>query len=139
MSKKVTFLIASTRKGRVGEPIARWFESVAKDSGLETSVIDLGELNLPFYDAAVPPAYMPDESEQAQPIGIVSYGYVDGGASATSHLKDVLGWVKASVAEESVKISLAQDMFADGAFVNIDESLGGYKEDFMKVVGSISA
>jgi NAD(P)H-dependent FMN reductase len=42
-------IIASTRPGRVGLPVARWFEQQARDhGGFEVDVVDLAEWNLPF-------------------------------------------------------------------------------------------
>ena len=44
-------IIASTRPGRVGLPVARWFEQHARaHGGLEVNVADLAEWNLPFLD-----------------------------------------------------------------------------------------
>ncbi|HTU78043.1 MAG TPA: NAD(P)H-dependent oxidoreductase [Solirubrobacteraceae bacterium] len=44
-------IIASTRPGRVGLPVARWFEQRARaHGGFELEVVDLLELNLPFMD-----------------------------------------------------------------------------------------
>jgi len=44
-------VIASTRPGRVGLPVGRWFESQAKAHGaFEVQVADLLELDLPFMD-----------------------------------------------------------------------------------------
>lgn len=44
-------VIASTRPGRVGAPVARWFEQRARAHGaFELDVADLLELNLPFMD-----------------------------------------------------------------------------------------
>ena len=44
-------LIASTRPGRVGLPVARWFESRAREQGaFEIDVADLLEIGLPFLD-----------------------------------------------------------------------------------------
>ena len=44
-------VIGSTRPGRVGEPIARWFfeRSLAHD-GFEVELIDLAQVNLPLFD-----------------------------------------------------------------------------------------
>ena len=43
--------IASTRPGRKGEPIARWFEQLARQHGkFEIEVVDLKEVNLPLLD-----------------------------------------------------------------------------------------
>jgi len=44
-------VIASTRPGRVGLPVARWFEGCAREHGaFELDVVDLAELALPFMD-----------------------------------------------------------------------------------------
>ncbi len=47
----LTIVIASTRPGRAGLPIGRWFEQVAREHGeFEVQVADLGEINLPLMD-----------------------------------------------------------------------------------------
>jgi len=44
-------IIASTRPGRVGPPIARWFNDfAAKDGKFDAHLVDLAEFNLPVYD-----------------------------------------------------------------------------------------
>ena len=44
-------VIASTRPGRVGLPVGRWFEGVARaHAGFDVEVTDLAELQLPFMD-----------------------------------------------------------------------------------------
>ena len=44
-------IIASTRPGRVGLPVANWFEGVAvAHGGFDVEVTDLAELDLPFMD-----------------------------------------------------------------------------------------
>ncbi len=44
-------VIASTRPGRVGLPVAQWFEGRARDhGGFEIDVADLLEIGLPFVD-----------------------------------------------------------------------------------------
>jgi len=48
---KLLIVIASTRPGRVGLPVGRWFESQARaHAGFEVEVADLAELKLPFMD-----------------------------------------------------------------------------------------
>lgn len=50
-------IIGSTRPGRVGLPVARWFEGVARADGrFEVEVIDLAEVNLPMLDEPNHPA-----------------------------------------------------------------------------------
>ncbi len=44
-------IIASTRPGRVGLPVARWFEQRARaHGGFDVEVVDLAEIDLPFVD-----------------------------------------------------------------------------------------
>jgi NAD(P)H-dependent FMN reductase len=44
-------VIGSTRPGRVGLPIARWFhDRAARHGGFELDLVDLAELGLPFLD-----------------------------------------------------------------------------------------
>lgn len=52
MSKPtLQIIIASTRPGRIGLPVARWFESRARaHGGFQVDVVDLLELGLPFMD-----------------------------------------------------------------------------------------
>ncbi len=48
---RLQIVIASTRPGRVGLPVAGWFERVARaHGGFEVEVVDLLELGLPFMD-----------------------------------------------------------------------------------------
>jgi NAD(P)H-dependent FMN reductase len=47
----LAIVIGSTRPGRVGLPVARWFEAAARQHGaFEIDVVDLAELALPFLD-----------------------------------------------------------------------------------------
>jgi NAD(P)H-dependent FMN reductase len=48
---RLMIIIASTRPGRVGLPVAQWFERRASEQGaFEVEVADLAELKLPFLD-----------------------------------------------------------------------------------------
>jgi NAD(P)H-dependent FMN reductase len=48
---KLLIIIASTRPGRIGLPVAQWFqEHAAAHAGFDVAVADLAELNLPFMD-----------------------------------------------------------------------------------------
>ncbi|WP_018333717.1 NADPH-dependent FMN reductase [Actinomycetospora chiangmaiensis] len=43
-------IVASTRPGRVGEPIARWFADYARAyEGFEVEIVDLAEVDLPMF------------------------------------------------------------------------------------------
>jgi NAD(P)H-dependent FMN reductase len=44
-------IVASTRPGRVGLPLGEWFAEVARQhGGFDVEVVDLAEVNLPFFD-----------------------------------------------------------------------------------------
>lgn len=44
-------VIASTRPGRVGLPLGEWFAEAAREhGGFQVEVVDLAEVNLPFFD-----------------------------------------------------------------------------------------
>jgi NAD(P)H-dependent FMN reductase len=53
---RLMIVIASTRPGRVGLPVAQWFEGQAiAHAGFEVEVADLAELALPFMDEPAHP------------------------------------------------------------------------------------
>ena len=52
----LTVVIASTRPGRKGEPIAHWFVELARvHGGFDVALVDLAEVNLPIYDEPLQP------------------------------------------------------------------------------------
>lgn len=64
MSKKVKLIIGSTREGRVATQIAEWVKAGADSaSEINLEVIDLKELDLPFFKEAIPPAYGKSDKE----------------------------------------------------------------------------
>lgn len=171
MSKRIKLIIGSVREGRLGKPISDWLVAQAKDAGIELEVLDLKEINIPFLEAPIPPAYAPVDTEKGKEwadmvedadaflfvtpeynrslpaslknaidhvftewndksAAVVSYGFVDGGAKATSHLKDVLKWVKIQLVEPTVHIQLSQGLLENGNFKDIDAALTPYKTDF---------
>lgn len=67
MALKIGVIIGSTRPGRVSTKIADWFKESVKDrSDLEFEYIDLADVNLPFFDEPVSPAYRDDTPEVAK-------------------------------------------------------------------------
>lgn len=73
-----------------------------------------------------------------KPASIVSYGYIDGGGSATKHLTDILNWVKMKIVGPPVAITLQQDFFAeDGSFKDIDTALESAKAPFIEALKAI--
>jgi NAD(P)H-dependent FMN reductase len=74
-----------------------------------------------------------------KPASIVSYGYIDGGGSATKHLTDVLNWVKMKLVEPTVSIQLSQDhLGTDGNFKDVDEALDHAKEPFIAALKALN-
>jgi NAD(P)H-dependent FMN reductase len=70
---------------------------------------------------------------------IVSYGYIDGGGSATKHLTDILNWVKMKIVGPPVAIVLTQDTFAeDGSFKDIDSALESVKAPFIESLKALN-
>jgi NAD(P)H-dependent FMN reductase len=50
--------IASTRPGRVGEPVGRWFaEQARRHAGFDVEVVDLAAVALPFFDEPKHPRF----------------------------------------------------------------------------------
>lgn len=71
MAKKhIQLIIGSSRQHRLGDQIAAWAATEAgKQSDIELEIIDLKEVNLPFFDAAVPPSRQPDASPAGKAWG----------------------------------------------------------------------
>lgn len=57
MLPKLHIVICSTRPGRIGPSIARWFQGFAEKHGkFDVALIDLADFRLPMYDEPVHPA-----------------------------------------------------------------------------------
>ncbi len=70
---------------------------------------------------------------------IVSYGFIDGGGSATKHLTDILEFVKMDLQGPAVAIPFTQATFDEQyQFKDIDASLGGIKDDFLAQLEALS-
>jgi NAD(P)H-dependent FMN reductase len=70
---------------------------------------------------------------------IVSYGWIDGGGSATKHLTDILNWVKVELVGPQIAIPFTEATFDESfQFKDIDASLGGIKEDFLSQLKALS-
>jgi NAD(P)H-dependent FMN reductase len=55
---KLHVIVASTRPGRIGLPIATWFHELAKSHGkFEVELVDLKEQNLPIFDEPKHPRF----------------------------------------------------------------------------------
>lgn len=57
MLPKLHIVICSTRPGRIGPSIARWFRDFAREHGkFDAELVDLADFKLPVYDEPVHPA-----------------------------------------------------------------------------------
>ena len=67
MALKLHIIIASTRPGRVGPSVARWFEDAARAHGqFEPVLVDLAEFDLPVYDEPKHPRMRQYEHEHTK-------------------------------------------------------------------------
>lgn len=67
MAKKIQLIIGSTRDGRNAPVVADWIQQkAAKHEELDIEIVDLKDIDLPFFKAATPPAYGADTSDHAQ-------------------------------------------------------------------------
>ncbi|MFC0410835.1 NADPH-dependent FMN reductase [Roseomonas elaeocarpi] len=67
MALKLHIIIGSTRPGRVGPTIARWFDGFARNyGGLEPVLVDLAEFNLPVFDEPKHPRAQQYEHEHTK-------------------------------------------------------------------------
>ncbi|MBA3727020.1 MAG: NAD(P)H-dependent oxidoreductase [Armatimonadetes bacterium] len=64
---KLHIIIASTRPGRLGLPIGKWFHECAKRHGkFEVELVDLAEITLPFLDEPKHPRLMDYQHEHTK-------------------------------------------------------------------------
>lgn len=67
MPLKLQTIICSTRPGRIGPSVARWFNGFASEQGSFTSeLIDLADFNLPVFDEPNHPAMQQYEHEHTK-------------------------------------------------------------------------
>lgn len=67
MSLKLQTIICSTRPGRVGASVARWFHDFATEhGGFDAQLIDLADFDLPVYDEPVHPRMQQYEHEHTK-------------------------------------------------------------------------
>ena len=67
MTPKLHTVICSTRPGRVGPAVARWFDAFARQHGkFDASLVDLADFNLPMYDEPNHPSQQKYEKEHTK-------------------------------------------------------------------------
>lgn len=60
-------IVCSTRPGRVGPAVARWFHEFAqRHGGFDAKLVDLADFNLPIYDEPVHPMFQRYEHEHTK-------------------------------------------------------------------------
>ena len=72
MGKNIKLIIGSTRQGRNGKPIADWLVKEAKTNGIDLGVLDLKEIDLPFFEGMSPamvPTQVPEGKKWASMVG----------------------------------------------------------------------
>lgn len=64
---KLHTIIASTRPGRVGLPVGKWFHGLAEKQGLfDNELVDLVDFNLPVYDEPMHPVMQKYQHEHTK-------------------------------------------------------------------------
>ena len=64
---RIAIIISSTRQARLGEKVAQWvLEHAATRTDLAFELVDLREVNLPFFDEVASNAWVPSTNETAQ-------------------------------------------------------------------------
>ena len=72
MSLKLHTIITSTRPGRVGLHVAKWFHEYAVGhGGFDTTLVDIADFNLPIYDEPVHPRLQKYEYAHTELVPIV--------------------------------------------------------------------
>lgn len=88
----------------------------------------------PEYNRSIPSSlknaidYLAAEWKE-KPAVIVSYGYIDGGKSAATHLQDILDWLKIDTTAAAINLHLSQEVMGeDGRVKDIDAAFAQYEE-----------
>lgn len=67
MSKKVQLIIGSTRQNRISPAIAQWIVARAEEhNDIQLEVVDLKDINLPFFNEPTSPSVAPGVSDAAK-------------------------------------------------------------------------
>lgn len=63
MAKNIQLIIGSTRQNRLAPSVAEWIKKHSQHDGINLEVVDLKDVQLPAFDAPVPPSYAPVDTE----------------------------------------------------------------------------
>jgi len=98
-SLQLAIIIGSTREGRFGPRVTRWFATMARDHGrFDVDLIDL--------------AYT---EWQAKPVAFASYGGLAGGLRAVEQLRQVFAEVHATTVRDVVSLHNPWTLFDEDA------------------------
>lgn len=61
-----------------------------------------------------------------KPAAVVSYGWIDGGQSASKHLHDVLSWLKVATAESTISLKLTEEIMGETGIKDVDAAFADY-------------
>lgn len=74
-----------------------------------------------------------------KPAAIVSYGWIDGGASASKHLHDILSWVKMDIAEDQVHLQLHADIMGDNGITDAETAFADFVPQLNNALKELAA
>jgi NAD(P)H-dependent FMN reductase len=74
-----------------------------------------------------------------KPAAIVSYGWIDGGASASKHLHDILSWVKMDIAEDQVHLQLHADIMGENGITDAEAAFADYVPTLTNALKELAA
>jgi NAD(P)H-dependent FMN reductase len=153
MQIKLHIIIGSVRPGRVGLPVGKWVESVARaDERFDVTLVDLAEVNLPFLDEPemphlgrythehtkawsrlideadafilVTPEYNAEWKHKA--MGLVSYGGISAGQRGIQVLKPTLLQLNIMPVPAAVPIPFVSGLISeDGSFQPTEQMVKG--------------
>jgi NAD(P)H-dependent FMN reductase len=155
---RLVIIIGSTRPGRFGPTVARWFiDQAGQHGGLDVDVVDLAEEEvealgerLAAADAfvVVTPEYnhsFPGPLKgaidhykhewRAKPVAFVSYGGVSGGLRAVEQLRLVFAELHAMTVRNAVSFTMAHKRFDDNGRPLDEADANGAAKDMLNQLG----
>ena len=120
---------------KLDDDIQPWADKIASGDGFIFVTAEYNRGIPAALKSAIDHLYQP---WVGKPAAIVSYGYVDGGKSATRHLHDVLDWLKVSVVEPTVAVQLNHGIVDSGIVLDKDVNLASYSEGIQAAVAALA-
>ena len=141
MALRLNVIIASTRPGRVGPAVAKWFQAYASEkSDFEVHLVDLADFELPIYNEPKHPRmqdYQHDHTKRwaesvvnaftyvskewgYKPASFVSYGGASGGTRAADSTRTWFSPLKMMAIPEAIMAPMVFPQIQDGVFTPND-------------------